>query len=520
MQPLSHLLLLLAFCLPGVALGQDVAVPVQTNELQNLSCIAAPGLTCELQMDQTVLLAGQDNKALVQLTVDAHELVENAGADSTSPPIHLCIVLDRSGSMKGAKLEAAKESVRRAAAAMRPNDRLALVTFGDRVDTLLPCQTRAALDASKGIDAVFEALRPTGDTALFGGLSRAAAELRPHLKANAVHRLLLISDGAANKGPSSTRHLLRLATSVFKENMSISAFGLGDDFNEELLAGLAGKSDGNFHFVENPSNLPALVETEVKDLFDVVAQNVMLEFICPPGVTPLRLIGREGVINGDTAEVVLNQLQAGRQQVAVLEVELNKGHVQEQRMIDANVYFRNGLTRANSVANLQANWSFSDDAKKVIQSQNRDVWNEAGRGAYANATQQAVAQSNVGNYDEAQAILRRESFNQLSIAKETQHPEFIENFNSLQALEQQVGRQQPLDSVQRKQLIHGSYRTVTQRVMTEPPRLENNLVVQGQYETRSVKLLASENVPTNTTLRVVPPTQRPSNSKREKVQGP
>ena len=72
-----------------------------------------------------------------------------------------------------------------------------------------------------------------------------------------VHRIILLSDGQANVGPSSPGDLGRLGAALLKEGISVTTIGVGTNYNEDLMARLSQKSDGNTYFAEAERDLPA-----------------------------------------------------------------------------------------------------------------------------------------------------------------------------------------------------------------------------------------------------------------------
>jgi len=151
-------------------------------------------------------------------------------------------------------------------------------------------------------------IHPRGNTALFRwgepGRGRSPAEHRPAVRAPgdpALGRL-------GQRGTQLPCRPGRLGTALRKEAISVSTVGVGLDFNEDLMTQLAERSDGSHYFVESSADLPRIFAQEFGALLSVVAQRVVVEIECPPGVRPLRIIGREGRIAGNRVEIRLNQV--------------------------------------------------------------------------------------------------------------------------------------------------------------------------------------------------------------------
>jgi len=198
---------------------------------------------CRVDLDRAVLQAGEKQKAVVKITLDAPrppEIVKR-------PLVNLALVLDRSGSMAGSKLEKAKEAAIEAFRRLGPNDIFSLVIYDHVVETLVPAQR---VQNAEWIEGRIQSIHSRGNTALFGGVSQGAAEVRKNLEERYVHRILLLSDGLANVGPRTPEDLGRLGTALSKEDISVTTVGVGTDYNEDLMARLAQNSGGNTYFVD------------------------------------------------------------------------------------------------------------------------------------------------------------------------------------------------------------------------------------------------------------------------------
>jgi len=115
-----------------------------------------------------------------------------------------------------------------------------------------------------------------------------------------IHRIVLLSDGASPMvGPRTPDDLGRLGAALIKENISVTTVGVGTDYNEDLMARLAQKSDGNTYFVESGYDLPRIFAAELGDVLNVVARRVKVTITLPENVKPVNIIGREGRIKGN-----------------------------------------------------------------------------------------------------------------------------------------------------------------------------------------------------------------------------
>lgn len=266
----------------------------------------------KVSLSNPLVLAGQPQTGYLKVGM----LGTGFGKARPRATANLVLVIDRSGSMAGAKLERAKEAAIQAVARLSSQDIVSVVAFDDRVNVLLPA-TRAS--DKEEIYRAIRQLRAGNSTALFAGVSRGAGEVRKFLTRSFANRIILISDGLANVGPSSTEALASLGASLRKEGIAVTTLGLGLDYNEDLLYHLAKASDGNHAFVENATDLARIFDSEFGDVLSVAATDVEIRIAFAPGVRPLRLLGRAGEIVGQTVVVRLNQLLGQQEKYALVE---------------------------------------------------------------------------------------------------------------------------------------------------------------------------------------------------------
>lgn len=282
--------------------------------------LASETARLDVALGQPLAVAGQKSKVFLKVGLTGMALE----APGDRPPVNVAIVLDKSGSMSGDKLFRAKQAARLAVDRLAPSDIVAVVAYDSTVRVVVPATK--AVD-KQSIYAGIDRLGASGNTALFAGVSKGADELRKFFDRNRVNRVVLLSDGLANVGPSSASELARLGASLMREGMSVTTLGLGLDYNEDLMSQLARASDGNHAFIERPEHLARFFELEFGTVLKVVARDATLTIECAPGVRPVRLLGRDGDIIGQQVVVRLNQLYADAEKFALLEVEVPPGEL-------------------------------------------------------------------------------------------------------------------------------------------------------------------------------------------------
>jgi serine/threonine protein kinase len=198
-------------------------------------------------------------------------------------PVHLSLVIDRSGSMDGEKLHLALQAARQAIRSLQPGDRFSVVTFDNNVEVPVP-STDVTPEARLRAEAALARVTSGGNTDLAGGWLRGCALVGAHLPEDAVGRCLLLTDGQANHGITSPDELTRLAREHRLRGVTTSTIGLGAGFNELLLGRLSEEGGGNFYFAERAAQLPGFVAEELGEVLAVVARDASLRIQVPAGI--------------------------------------------------------------------------------------------------------------------------------------------------------------------------------------------------------------------------------------------
>ncbi|MHC4759386.1 MAG: vWA domain-containing protein, partial [Planctomycetota bacterium] len=227
-------------------------------------CFASNSLSIEAEMGYPVLLSGQHRTDYLKVGLTGFETVDQ----KCRPAVNMAVVIDKSGSMSGEKIEKAKEAAIMAICRLGPRDIISVVTYDTEVCVLVP--------ATKAVDkeSIFCKIRRVtagGSTALYEGVEKGAREVRKFLSGNHVNRIVLLSDGLANVGPDRPKDLGRLGRHLIEKGISVTTVGLGLGYNEDLMTQLAYVSDGNHYFVENARDLERIFNREFENALSVVA---------------------------------------------------------------------------------------------------------------------------------------------------------------------------------------------------------------------------------------------------------
>lgn len=353
----------------------------------------------ELSAGRSVLPAGQKSILELKASVTGFEVE----SESHRPSLNIALVIDRSGSMSGRKIEQAKEAAACAVRQMRENDIVSVVIYDDEVEVLVPA-TKCTDEQT--ILSKIKSIRSGGATALYDGTVKGADEVKKFFAKGQVNRVILLSDGMANVGPSTPEELGELGGRLADEGISVTTLGLGEGYDEDLMQKLAQASDGNHVFITSESSLVEVFDQEFQSVTSVVASEAVCEILCAEGVRPIRVLNRDAEIDGGKVRVSWNQIYSGHERYVLLEVEVPSGANRQKRSIAsgtlkyANLQTRTADTLTDSV---EISYSVSED--DVRRSANASVLRSYAEQSAASAREEAIRMRDAGDLVGAQYML-------------------------------------------------------------------------------------------------------------------
>ena len=363
------------------------------------SLLSANQVKLNVAMAKPFLEAGQKQTAFFKIGLTGFDIQKDA--DRT--PVNVAIVLDRSGSMSGQKLEHAKQAAIQAVDRLSNEDIVSVITYNHTVNVLIPA---TKISDKNKINQQIRSIQSGGNTALFAGISKGAAEVRKFLDKDRVNRVILLSDGKANSGPSSPKALGDLGASLIKEGISVTTLGLGEGYNEDLMNQLARRSDGNHTFIESPTQLVKIFNAEFGDILSVVAQEVAIEVECADGIRPIRVLNREAEISGNNIVTHLNQLYSLQEKYLLVEVEVPSTAAERTREIaNVSVSYANMLTRTTDELASSLSVRFTESTEIVQKNTNQAVMVSCVLQKATDANKLATNLRDQGKVEEAKKVL-------------------------------------------------------------------------------------------------------------------
>ena len=365
---------------------------------------SATARTIDLQVNlgTPVMEAGKNQKTFLKIGLKGFDLP----VQSDRAPVNVVIVLDRSGSMAGEKLARAREAAIMAIGLLHSNDIVSVVTYDSVVNVVVPA-TRVS--DKQSIYASIRHITDGGSTALFAGVSKGASEVRKFLDKTRVNRIILLSDGLANVGPSTPSELGQLGASLGKEGISVTTIGLGLGYNEDLMTQLAGMSDGHHAFVQNSADLNRIFTAEFNTALTVVANQFNIIIRCADSIRPIRVLGRQAQIIGQEVHINLNQLSSNQEKYVMLEVEVPPGIAGEKRdLASVDVSYLDLKTRKRDSLQETVSVNFSKKREEVKRAVNQPVMDSAAEQVVNEISKEAVELRDQGKTQAAKDYLKQE----------------------------------------------------------------------------------------------------------------
>ncbi|WP_322489024.1 vWA domain-containing protein [Chloroflexus sp.] len=226
-----------------------------------------------ITLSRSVLPASAEPQLLYALI----EVVAQSGATKMPRlPINLCLVIDRSSSMRGERLQQVKQAAMQILDLLGDNESFALVTFNDRAEVVVSAQlARARQEIKRHISAIEAA----GGTEMATGLALGVQELQRAMMPRAVHRLLLLTDGRTYGDEGRCVEIARRAQS---RGIGITALGIGSEWNEDLLETIAARENSRTHYITSANEITKVFTAEVERMQNLFAQDVQVRLALPP----------------------------------------------------------------------------------------------------------------------------------------------------------------------------------------------------------------------------------------------
>ncbi len=366
---------------PGATAVRERPVKVTLGAAVNYPFIASAGGTTYLQ---------------ITLTTGDRPAVERT-------PMNLAVVLDRSGSMADeGKMEFARAALMTLIDQLDTEDILSIVVYDDVVDVL---RSACRVDDKARIKRLVSKIYPRNSTNLGGGMIAGLRQVEENVGREYVNRVILISDGLANRGITDPDELNRIARRYRARSISLTTMGVGLAYNENLMVGLAEHGGGNYYFIESPSSLALLMRSELNTLSRVIAQDATIELIPGRNIRVVDVIGCEYQATDGKVILHAGDLYTNERREWTVELRVPSGRG-KQVVARGSLRYRESDVPVAPIAGFTTSVQYTADVSEVEQHRDLDTQAKADVAVSTRKVEKALEAIDDGRQADAEKELR------------------------------------------------------------------------------------------------------------------
>jgi Ca-activated chloride channel homolog len=240
-----------------------------------------------LKVEKNLIARESATRRVIEIKLRAPKLMT---AREERMPLNLALVIDRSGSMDGDKIDYVRRAAGHVIELLNENDRAAVYIYDNVVECIMPSAPMDEDNRRRCVSAINE-VTARGMTNLSDGWLAGCEAVAQHLNAETINRVLLLSDGLANQGITSTTQLGLHAAEINQRGIATSTFGVGFDFNEHLLERMSNQGGGNFYYIEQPGQIQEIFLQELEELLNVSVKEVTVSLPLAGGTVSYEVLG-------------------------------------------------------------------------------------------------------------------------------------------------------------------------------------------------------------------------------------
>lgn len=193
-------------------------------------------------------------------------------------PLNISLVIDRSTSMKGERINKVKAAAGHIIEKLSSQDYISIIAFSDRADVVVAStQPESPSDLLSRTNGII----PSGGTEIFQGLAAAYKEIRQVDLSKHVNHIILLTDGHTY---GDSQLCLELAEKASQLGIGISGFGIGSEWNDTFLDALVSLSGGQSGYIQEPEQIIHLLRQRIQSLGTVYAHNTRIKLELPPNL--------------------------------------------------------------------------------------------------------------------------------------------------------------------------------------------------------------------------------------------
>ena len=313
-------------------------------------------------LSQSYVLSATSSEVFLNVDLTA------AAAGGARQPFSAALVIDRSGSMAGAKIDSARDAALGFLQRLRDDDQIAIVTYGSDVSADLSLSRVGNVRGQA--QRIIASIDAGGGTNISGGLNRAIRELS---SGQGARRVMLISDGRPTEGERSPQRLAAIAGDGRETGLSFSSLGVGLDYDENVMEGIALRGGGGFYHLRRAHEMANILGKEFKAVETMVASSVRLRVAPGPRIQISEVFGYDLSREGNAVVIHLGDLSQGEQRRLVARATLNAGAPALESFANLGLTYRVPATGSGESASAGLSIAATNQAQLVTSSFKPDV---------------------------------------------------------------------------------------------------------------------------------------------------
>ena len=313
-------------------------------------------------------------------------------------PMNIAVVLDRSGSMsEDRKISYAKKAILSLLDQLTSDDYLSIVIYDNRVDVLA---SRQRVTDKRYLKRLVDRITPRGATNLGGGMIEGFNQIERSADREFVNRVILISDGLANQGITNPYELNRIASRYRSKSISLTTMGVGLDYNENLMLGLANQGGGNYYYIESPNQITGIFNEELQGLTSVIAQNATIDLSFGNGVTLADVIGCQWQDNKRHYTIQLGDLYSNEHREVTVELNIPEG-TGKRHVATGTLNFESRYERLYTQPKFSVDIRYTNETAELDKGKDWDIQGKVDVALSTRKVDQAMQSLDAGNQQEA-----------------------------------------------------------------------------------------------------------------------
>jgi len=285
-------------------------------------------------------------------------------------PLNIALVLDRSGSMQGDKLKYTLEAAKFVIDNLDEKDIVSIITYESEVQVVAEAQK---VTNKQHLKNLIDKIGTGGSTNLSGGMFEGYTQVAKNKSNDYINRVLLMSDGLANQGIADSATLVKAVSAKLEETgISLSTFGVGADFNENLMQSLA-EAGGNYYFINSPYEIPTIFAKEMNGLLLVAAQNLRLTIMTSSeSMTLDKVYGYRYKQEGGKITIDFHDIFSKEKKAVLLRFKVNPQGT-KTLLIEETIRFTEASNGQNHTLNMRTTVNFLEDPADYSKHYNETV---------------------------------------------------------------------------------------------------------------------------------------------------